>query len=138
MDGAEEVYLDANELAKPHKFFSVGQTQVSDDGKLLAFGSDVTGFREYYLSVKDLTTGKVLEDRFDQGRQVGAIARDRFAGGVLIDLLEDTAFAMCPLSDDSVCSSKTCETSPRSLKTTIWDPSATAMPAASWPRCCSA
>lgn len=64
MDAAEEVYLDANELAKPHKFFSVGQTQVSDDGKLLAFGSDVTGFREYYLSVKDLSTGKVLEDRF--------------------------------------------------------------------------
>src|SRR5438105_11739466 len=29
---------------------------------------------------------KVLQDRFDQGAQVGALARDRFPGGVLIDL----------------------------------------------------
>jgi len=34
----------------------------------------------------ELQPGKVLEDRFDQGRQVGALARDRFPGGVLIDL----------------------------------------------------
>src|SRR5262245_59245064 len=29
-DAAEEVYLNANELAKPHKFFSVGATNVND------------------------------------------------------------------------------------------------------------
>ncbi len=34
----------------------------------------------------ELQPDKVLEDRFDQGRQVGALARDRFPGGVLIDL----------------------------------------------------
>jgi len=34
----------------------------------------------------ELQPNKVLEDRFDQGRQVGALARDRFPGGVLIDL----------------------------------------------------
>jgi hypothetical protein len=34
----------------------------------------------------ELQPDKVLEDRFDQGRQVGIIARDRFPGGVLIDL----------------------------------------------------
>ena len=34
----------------------------------------------------ELQPNKVLEDRFDQGRQVGAIARDGFSGGVLIDL----------------------------------------------------
>jgi len=28
----------------------------------------------------------VLQDRFDQGAQVGALARDRFPGGVLVDL----------------------------------------------------
>ncbi len=59
----EEVLLDGNEMAKGHKFFSLGQSQVSDDNRLLAYVSDVTGFREYYLSVKDLTTGKLLEDR---------------------------------------------------------------------------
>lgn len=59
----EEILLDGNALAKGHKFFSLGQSQVSDDGNLLAFTTDVTGFREYYLSVKDLKTGKLLEDR---------------------------------------------------------------------------
>src|SRR5438874_8213479 len=33
-----------------------------------------------------LQPDKVLQDRFDQGAQVGALARDRFPGGVLIDL----------------------------------------------------
>src|SRR6267378_5747670 len=34
----------------------------------------------------ELQPDKVLEDRFDQGRQVGALARDSFPGGALIDL----------------------------------------------------
>src|SRR5205809_5753689 len=34
----------------------------------------------------ELQPDKVLQDRFDQGAQVGALARDRFPGGVLIDL----------------------------------------------------
>lgn len=46
--------------------------------------------------------------------------------------------AMWPCSDCRICSSKTWLTRPRSLKTTIWEPSETEMPAASWPRCCRA
>src|SRR5712671_2224230 len=34
----------------------------------------------------ELQPNKVLQDRFDQGAQVGALARDRFPGGVLVDL----------------------------------------------------
>ncbi len=34
----------------------------------------------------ELQPDKVLQDRFDQGSQVGVLARDRFPGGVLIDL----------------------------------------------------
>ncbi|HXO84954.1 MAG TPA: hypothetical protein VN803_05445, partial [Gemmatimonadales bacterium] len=34
----------------------------------------------------ELQPDKVLQDRFDQGRQVGELARARFPGGVLIDL----------------------------------------------------
>lgn len=34
----------------------------------------------------ELQPGKVLQDRFDQGAQVGALARDRFPGGVLVEL----------------------------------------------------
>ena len=37
----------------------------------------------------ELQPDKVLQDRFDQGRQVEGIARGHFAGGVLIDLPHD-------------------------------------------------
>ncbi len=37
----------------------------------------------------ELQPDKVLQDRFDQGRQVEGMARGRFAGGVLIDLPHD-------------------------------------------------
>ena len=59
---AEEVILDQNELAKGIKFFSVGAFQVSDDGNLLAYTTDTTGFRQFSLSVKDLRTGALLPD----------------------------------------------------------------------------
>jgi oligopeptidase B len=63
LEAAEEVMLDGNEMAKGHKFFSLGATAVSPDATKIAYVTDVTGFREYYLSVKDLNTGKLLEDR---------------------------------------------------------------------------
>jgi len=64
MDAAEEVTLDLNVLAKGEKFLRVDEVEVSDDGNLLAYLIDTTGFREYYLSVKDLQTGKLVESRF--------------------------------------------------------------------------
>jgi oligopeptidase B len=60
--GEEQVMLDVNALAKEHKFYSVGARVVSDDGNLLAYSSDFTGFREYALHVKNLTTGAMLPD----------------------------------------------------------------------------
>src|SRR5512146_2151776 len=37
-------------------------------------------------NAKELQPDKVLQDLFDQGRQVGELARTRYSGGVLIDL----------------------------------------------------
>lgn len=62
MDAPEETLLDANELAKGHSFFNVSEFSVSDDGKLLAYASDTTGFRQSTLHVKDLTSGEELSD----------------------------------------------------------------------------
>ena len=59
----EEVLLDQNEMAKGLGFFSVGQFSVSDDGNLLAFATDTTGYRQYMLRIKDLRTGQMLPDR---------------------------------------------------------------------------
>jgi len=64
-DGPEEVMLDGNVLADGHEFFALGSYDVSDDGNLLAYTTDFTGFREYTLRVKNLTTGKVLPDTIE-------------------------------------------------------------------------
>jgi oligopeptidase B len=62
MEAPEEILLDVNELAKGHKFTSVGLMDVSPDGSKLAYTVDFTGFRQYTLHVKDLASGELLRD----------------------------------------------------------------------------
>jgi oligopeptidase B len=66
MDAPEEVVLDMNELAKGQTFMSLGAFSVSDDGNLLAYTTDNTGFRQFTLAVKDLRTGKALSDHAER------------------------------------------------------------------------
>ena len=66
LDGAEEVLLDLNELAKGQSFMAVAGYRVSDDGNLLAYSTDNTGFRQYVLAVKNLRTGKLLPDHVEK------------------------------------------------------------------------
>jgi len=66
LDAPEEVLLDVNALAKGQKFMSLGAYDVSDDGNLLAYTTDNTGFRQYTLAVKDLRTGKLLPDHAER------------------------------------------------------------------------
>jgi oligopeptidase B len=71
LDGKEEIVLDQNEMAKGLKFFSVGAFVPSDDGNLLAYSTDTTGYRQYKLQIKDLRTGQVLPESFER---VGNVA----------------------------------------------------------------
>ncbi|HEY0430449.1 MAG TPA: S9 family peptidase, partial [Pyrinomonadaceae bacterium] len=71
LDAKEEVVLDQNEMAKGLKFFSVGAFVPSDNGKLLAYSTDTTGYRQYKLQIKDLTTGQLLQESFER---VGNVA----------------------------------------------------------------
>src|SRR5438445_202854 len=57
LDAPEQVTLDLNELAEGHAFLALGVYVVSDDGHLLAYSTDTTGFRQYDLFIKDLRTG---------------------------------------------------------------------------------
>jgi oligopeptidase B len=66
LDAPEELLLDVNELAKGQKFMSVRDFAVSDDGNLLAYSTDNTGFRQYVLAVKDLRSGKLLSDHAER------------------------------------------------------------------------
>ena len=66
LEAPEEIVLDVNKLAEGEAFMSVGATSVSDDGNLLAYSTDTTGFRQYTLQVKDLRTGELLPGRVER------------------------------------------------------------------------
>jgi len=57
---AEEILLDGNQLALGHSYFALGDTDISDDGRWLAYTVDTTGFRQYTLHIKDLSVGETL------------------------------------------------------------------------------
>jgi oligopeptidase B len=59
-DTPQQVILDGNQLAVGHAFFAIGATDISSDGRWLAYTTDTTGFRQYTLHVKDLETGETL------------------------------------------------------------------------------
>jgi oligopeptidase B len=87
VDAPEEVTLDLNALAAGHPFFALGMGVVSDDGHLLAYTTDLTGFRQYTLSVKDLRTGALLPDRVEKVVSIAWAADDR----TLFYVTEDAA-----------------------------------------------
>ena len=60
VDATEQVILDGNEMSKGHAFFAIGSTDITDDGRWLAYTTDTTGFRQYTLHIKDLETGETL------------------------------------------------------------------------------
>ncbi len=67
LDAPEEIILDVNALAVDQKFMDVGLLEVSDNGHLLAYSTDTTGFREYTLQIKDLSAaGGLLPDRIER------------------------------------------------------------------------
>jgi oligopeptidase B len=66
LEGKEEVILDLNKLAEGHSFLGLGGFNVSDDGNLLAYSTDTTGYRQYTLYVKDLRTGQTLSEKIER------------------------------------------------------------------------
>jgi oligopeptidase B len=70
LDASEEIMLEVNQLAIGESFMALGALTVSDDGNLLAYTTDTTGFRQYTLHMKDLRTGELLAD---QAHRVGSV-----------------------------------------------------------------
>src|SRR5262245_12510091 len=66
MEAPEEVLLDLNKLAEGHSFLGLGGFRVSDDGNLLAYSTDTTGYRQFTLHVKDLRTGQTLGENIER------------------------------------------------------------------------
>jgi oligopeptidase B len=57
--GAEEILLDANDLAAGHDYYQIGALAVSPNSAMLAFCEDLVGRRDYRLRFKDLSTGLI-------------------------------------------------------------------------------
>ncbi len=87
LEAAEDVLLDLNQLAAGQTFLGLGRFAVSDDGNLLAYSVDTTGFRQYTLFVKDLRTGQLLPDRAARTGSVAWAADNR----TLFYTVEDSA-----------------------------------------------
>ena len=78
IEGApEELMLDLNALAEGHSFLGLGAFEVSDDNDLLAYSTDTTGFRQYTLQIKKLSSGETLEERFERVTSVAWAADNR-------------------------------------------------------------
>lgn len=65
LEAEEEVILDQNELAEGRDFLKLGVVKVSPNHQLLAFSIDTTGSETYTIHVKDLTTGRLLDDEIE-------------------------------------------------------------------------
>lgn len=62
MTAPEEVMFDEPKLAAGKGFFAINGAVVSPDNHLVAYAEDTVGRRQYVLHVKDLATGKTLDD----------------------------------------------------------------------------
>lgn len=70
----KQVILDVNKLAKEYDYFAVSGLDVSPNTNLMAYGEDTVSRRIYTIKIKDLSTGKLLEDTLEgtNGRVVWA------------------------------------------------------------------
>jgi oligopeptidase B len=77
LEAPEQVMLDLNEMARGERFMAVGDSEVADDSNLLAYTTDNTGFREYTLHIRDLSTGKDYPETVEKVSSIAWAADNR-------------------------------------------------------------
>lgn len=71
-NGKEEVLIDGPALAKDKDYWALGGYDVSDDNKLMCYGTDIVSRRIYTIAFKNLETGENLSDVLE-GTSGGAV-----------------------------------------------------------------
>ena len=61
----EEILLDVNQLAEGKEYMDIGVFEISPDQSILAFSTDTSGYEQFTLQFKDLTTGQMLPDTIE-------------------------------------------------------------------------
>lgn len=62
LDAQEELLFDCNKMAEGHDFFNLTGLNISPDNKMVSFGVDTVGRRQYTLYIKNLETNAILEE----------------------------------------------------------------------------
>lgn len=62
MEAPEEVLLNVNDMAAGKDYFSVGDYEVSQDNRIMAWAEDDVGRRQYVIRFRNLETGEVYPD----------------------------------------------------------------------------
>jgi oligopeptidase B len=62
LDAPEQILLNVNDMAKGHDYYSIRGLSVSEDNRLLAYAEDSVSRRRYTIYVKDLSTGKIMDE----------------------------------------------------------------------------
>lgn len=61
----EEILFNVNKEAEGYDYFQLGGLNVSPNNQLVAFAVDKVSRRQYSIQIKDLRTGKILEDKIE-------------------------------------------------------------------------
>ena len=72
----EELLFDCNEMAEGHNYFKIVGISISPDNKLVSYGIDLTGRRQYTIHIKNLVTGEILKDSMDNTTGSSSWAND--------------------------------------------------------------
>ncbi|QSX35374.1 S9 family peptidase [Shewanella avicenniae] len=62
LNGPAQLLLDSNERAQGHEFYTLGDVTLSPNEQLMAFAEDTLSRRIYTVQIKDLNSGKLLDD----------------------------------------------------------------------------
>lgn len=65
-NGEEEIIVNQPDLAKDQSYFALGGVSVSPDNKLVAYSTDLVSRREYTISIKNLETGEMFNDKIEK------------------------------------------------------------------------
>lgn len=104
MDTPEEVFIDENELAKGHDYFSLGAIDISDDNKIAAYAVDTVSRRIYTMYFKNLETGELYAETIVGCAGGGAWAADNktfFYNGMDLETLRTNRIHRHQLGTDS-------------------------------------
>ncbi len=72
----EQVMFDVNAMAEGKDYYAIGGRTVSQDGRLVVYGDDLNGRRQYTLRVKNLETGETYPEAIPGTAGYGVWADD--------------------------------------------------------------